>query len=65
VRSLRGNLVLRWEYRPGSTFFLVWAHGRAGGTSDPRFNLWDQLGNLFTDNQQNTFLVKMNYWITI
>src|SRR5690606_30033502 len=24
VRSLRGNAVLRWEYRPGSTLFLVW-----------------------------------------
>ena len=24
VRSLIGNIVLRWEYRPGSTVFLVW-----------------------------------------
>ena len=23
-RSLRGNLVLRWEYVRGSTFFVVW-----------------------------------------
>ena len=24
VRSLIGNAVLRWEYRPGSTVFIVW-----------------------------------------
>ena len=30
VTSLRGNAVLRWEYRPGSTLFLVWQQQRAG-----------------------------------
>src|SRR5207253_10376518 len=29
-RSLRGNAVLRWEYRPGSTLFLVWQQQRSG-----------------------------------
>lgn len=27
-RSLRGNTVLRWEFRPGSTLFLVWSQSR-------------------------------------
>src|SRR5690606_36591011 len=27
-KQLRTNAVLRWEYRPGSTFFLVWSQGR-------------------------------------
>ncbi|MCU0256525.1 MAG: carbohydrate binding family 9 domain-containing protein [Vicinamibacterales bacterium] len=26
--SLRSTNVLRWEYRPGSTLFVVWQHGR-------------------------------------
>ena len=65
VRSLRSNLVLRWEYLPGSTLFVVWQHGRAGGSSDPRFRLWDQTRDLFTDSQANTFLVKMNYWLAL
>jgi len=30
-RSLRGNAVLRWEYHPGSTLFLVWT--RSGSSS--------------------------------
>ncbi|NIU78657.1 MAG: hypothetical protein GWN71_35435, partial [Gammaproteobacteria bacterium] len=28
-KQLRSNLVLRWEYRPGSTLFLVWSQGRS------------------------------------
>jgi len=63
-RSLRSNLVVRWEYMPGSTLFLVWNHGQSGYASDPTFRLFDELGNLFTDDQQNTFLVKVNYWLS-
>lgn len=65
VRSLRTNLVMRWEYRPGSTLFVVWQHGRVGGSDDPRFDLWGQTRDLFSDTQENTFLVKMNYWLSI
>ena len=28
--QLRTNSVVRWEFRPGSTLFVVWAHGRDG-----------------------------------
>ena len=35
VRSLRSNLVFRWEYRPGSTLFVVWNQGRGSFSSDP------------------------------
>ncbi|MSO20283.1 MAG: hypothetical protein EXQ56_07415 [Acidobacteria bacterium] len=28
VQSFRSNLVLRWEWRPGTTFFLVWQQDR-------------------------------------
>lgn len=28
--SFRSNLVLRWEYLPGSTAFLIWQQSRAG-----------------------------------
>jgi hypothetical protein len=64
VRSLRTNLVIRWEYHPGSTLFVVWQHGRAGRSPDPTFSLWDQTGDLFSDPQANTFLVKLNYWLS-
>ena len=28
VRSFRSNLVLRWEWRPGSIFYMVWQQDR-------------------------------------
>ncbi len=65
VRSLRSNLVLRWEYLPGSTLFLVWNHGRSGYSSDPRFQMREGLRDLWRDDQQNTFLIKVNYWINL
>ncbi len=63
-RSLRSNLVLRWEYMPGSTLFLVWNHGQSGSGTDPTFRMFDQLGSMFGDDQKNTFLVKVNYWLS-
>ncbi len=63
-RSLRSNVVLRWEYTPGSTLFLVWNHGQSGRANDPTFRVFDEIGGLFGDDQQNTFLVKVNYWLS-
>ena len=60
-RSLRTNLVARWEYAPGATLFLVWNHGRSGFDSDPTFNVFDEFDNLLGDDQLNTFLVKFTY----
>jgi hypothetical protein len=63
-RSLRSNLVVRWEYLPGSTLFLVWNHGQSGDAIDPTFRVWDEFNNLLRDDQQNTFLIKVNYWLS-
>ncbi len=63
-RSLRSNLVLRWEYRPGSTVFLVWNHGRSGDSADPTSGVLDEAGRLFGDTMRNTFMVKVNYWLS-
>ncbi|KPL02279.1 MAG: hypothetical protein AMJ90_06250 [candidate division Zixibacteria bacterium SM23_73_2] len=64
--SFNSNLVLRWEYRPGSTLFLVWTQNRGTkkeGVGNFRFrNDWD---NLFNTIPGNTFLIKANYWWTL
>jgi len=63
-RSLRGNAVLRWEYRPGSTLFVVWT--RSSRIPDlPRGNIQfsDDAGALFQGPSENIFLVKMTYWL--
>ena len=64
VLELRSNSVLRWEFRPGSTMFVVWTHGRSG--FEPSFSdrPWKQeYDDLFGLHPANTFLVKLAYWI--
>ena len=64
IRSIRSNLVLRWEYRPGSTLFLVWNQSRLGFDDQPQFRLFNNLGKIFDDNMQNVLLVKANYYFS-
>ena len=62
-KQFRSNSVLRWEYRPGSTLFLVWQQGREG--FDPNasdFAFRKDYGNLFDLHPSNTFLIKASYW---
>lgn len=64
-RSLRSNLVLRWEYRPGSTLFLVWSQSRQASAQEPALQPWSNLRQSFADEGENILLVKLNYWMTI
>ncbi len=63
VRSLRGNAVLRWEYRPGSTLFLVWTRSGATEESRGQINWNEDTSALFQGPSENIFLVKVNYWL--
>jgi hypothetical protein len=63
VRSLVGNAVLRWEYRPGSTIFFVWQRNQVGSSSVGDFDFDRDLGALFGAPAENRFIVKVNYWL--
>ncbi len=63
VRSLRGNSVLRWEYRPGSTIFLVWQQSRLNEENVSGFQLGRDARALFDLQPQNTFILKVNRWL--
>ena len=63
--SLNSNVVLRWEYRPGSTLFLVWTHGRETDGHEGSFDFSRDWDGLFTAKPDNVFLVKLNYWWSI
>jgi hypothetical protein len=62
-RSLIGNAVLRWEYRPGSTVFFVWTQNRTGSDSNGVFDFMRQQRDIFRDRPTNVFQVKVNYWL--
>lgn len=60
-REFRSNMVLRWEYIPGSTLYFVWSQGRTGYEQTGQFALGDDLGDLFDVHPHNIFLVKFSY----
>lgn len=65
-KQFRSNSVVRWEYRPGSTLFLVWQQGRTEDLTDPgTFNFRRDYRTLFGAHPQNTFLIKGSYWLSL
>ena len=71
VKQFRSNAVVRWEYRPGSTLFVVWSQGREHALSDGSFRLGRDFGRLFGMDRDvsipatNVLMVKLNYWLDI
>ena len=65
VQQFRSNVVFRWEYRPGSTLFLVWSQGREGSAQlEGSRSLGGDLGDLLGRRANDTFLVKVSYWLS-
>ena len=65
TRSLRGNAVLRWEYRPGSTLFLVWQQNRSGTEDFGDFQFGRDAGSIFDAPGDNVFAIKFDYWLNL
>jgi hypothetical protein len=69
LRSLRGNAVLRWEYRPGSTIFLAWQQNRSDALTvrdTPDAGVFDfgrDRAALFATRPDNVLVLKVSYWI--
>jgi len=63
IRSLHGDAVLRWEYRPGSTLFFVWQQQRDGFEPTGDFSFARDAGAIFRARPTNVFLVKVAYWM--
>jgi hypothetical protein len=61
VKSLRGTVVLRWEYFPGSLLYFVWTQNRADYGHPGDFQLRRDLGDLLTAPGDNIFLLKISY----
>jgi hypothetical protein len=63
-RSLKGNAVLRWEWRAGSTLFLVWQHLRTGSEDLNDLRLGRDLDRLFASPSRNVLAIKASYWFS-
>ncbi|HEX2395787.1 MAG TPA: DUF5916 domain-containing protein, partial [Bacteroidales bacterium] len=64
-REFRSNLVARWEYRPGSVFYLVWTHSRGSSEAITNHSLDYNIDKLFDEHASNVFLLKFNYWFSL
>lgn len=64
-RQFRSNLVLRWEYRPGSQLFLVWSQDRTESLSDGQIGIAESLADMFKTGSNDVFLVKFSYLINV
>jgi hypothetical protein len=63
-KQFASNVVYRWEYRRGSTLYLVWNQGRQGVTGEEGTGTFGtDMRDLFRLHPMNTFLVKMSYWL--
>jgi len=60
-KSFRGNVVLRWEYLPGSLLYLVWTQDRANYDNPGRYRPGRDFEALFREPSNNVFFVKLSY----
>ena len=63
VKSFRTTNVLRWEYKPGSTLFVVWQQARENDAVPGGFRFGRDLHDVFGVAPKNVFLVKLAYWL--
>jgi Domain of unknown function (DUF5916)/Carbohydrate family 9 binding domain-like len=63
TKSLRVNAVLRWELKPGSTFYAVWTRQQEDDRYPGEFKAGRDAGALFSAPGNDVFMVKMAYWI--
>lgn len=64
-RELRTSFVLRWEYRAGSTLYLVWTHNRSHYGSDYNPHVLKSIGNIKDVKAENAFMLKFSYWFSL
>lgn len=62
-KSLKVNLVLRWEYQAGSTFFLVWTQSRTDDQDPGDFRFGRDVRSLFRSGGENVVVMKLSKWM--
>ena len=63
-KSLRGTVILRWEYLRGSTLFLVWNMSTLDTSRAGEFSLLRDVQSTFGADGTHVFMVKASYWFS-
>jgi hypothetical protein len=61
VQEFLSNLVIRWEYNPGSSVYLVWSQTRSDKNDTGMMDFSNDMGDLFSEKPHNVFLIKFSY----
>ena len=62
-KAFNSSTVLRWEYRPGSSLYVVWTQGRQDFEPIEGTRAFSgDLDRLFEMHPANTFLIKVAHW---
>jgi hypothetical protein len=64
-KSFKANIVLRWEYLPGSLIYLVWTHDRLNYDNPGVYDLGNDVRSLLDEDADNRFLLKLSYLFNI
>jgi hypothetical protein len=62
LTSLRVNAVFRWEFRPGSSLFVVWTQQRRDRLPTGNFDFSSDISRVYTSPADDVILVKVSYW---
>src|SRR5204862_5076930 len=63
-KSLRGNVVLRWEYIRGSTLYVAWNMATSDASRPGTFHALQDLGDAFHGAGTHAVFVKVSYWLS-
>ncbi len=63
IKSLRVNAVGRWEFRPGSTLYVVWTRFGNDHSNPGDFQFGRDVSDLWGADPDDVFLIKVSYWL--
>jgi hypothetical protein len=63
--TFNANVLLRWEYLPGSTVYCVWTQGRYGDNGNYATGFGQRLRDTFLLSHQDVLLMKISYWLPL
>jgi len=64
-REFRSNLVIRWEYNPGSTIYLVWSQNRSMESEYESTSIGKAINRVFSIYPDDVFMIKLNHWFSL
>ncbi len=57
------DLIFRWRFAPGSELNIVWKNAVLSYDNEPRYDYFNNFGNMFESGQSNQFSIKALYYL--